>query len=231
MAFRTLSLFLLTIEPEDPLRFSIADLRSALAAGLAVYTIHPQPSMDPPVHRYPPVQVKLVKKTFIVLGLGQGAGFLHDLSQDQPTLGSGADTCRISTRDRVIRQEPFGTSASSRVYEFQTPWLALNQQHAKKFYELKGKPARDAFMQRLLSTQLNSLAKSLDCPITVPISCTAKVRFLRERAGDENRIVFLGKFQTNLCIPDYFGIGRSVSLGYGTIKRITESEEDHAGEP
>jgi hypothetical protein len=43
-------------------------------------------------------------------------------------------------------------------------------------------------------------------------------------------IVFLGKFVTNLTIPDYLGIGLSVSQGYGTIKRITESSDTYSGE-
>ena len=40
-------------------------------------------------------------------------------------------------------------------------------------------------------------------------------------------MVFLGKFRTNLRIPDYLGIGRLVSQGYGTIKRIRESPDTH----
>jgi hypothetical protein len=35
-------------------------------------------------------------------------------------------------------------------------------------------------------------------------------------------MVFLGKFTTNLRIPDYFGMGQSVSQGFGTIKSVTE---------
>jgi len=116
------------------------------------------------------------------------------------------------------------------MYEFLTPWIALNQQNAKKFYDLNGKPQRDAFMQKLLTTHLNTLAKSLDYTTTVPITCRAKVRFRRDRIGRENLMVFLGKFQTNLHIPDYLGTGLSVSQGYGTIKRITESPDNSRGE-
>ena len=41
-----------------------------------------------------------------------------------------------------------GSSDKIHTYEFLTPWLALNQQNAKKFYDLKGKPKRDAFMTK-----------------------------------------------------------------------------------
>jgi hypothetical protein len=38
-------------------------------------------------------------------------------------------------------------------------------------------------------------------------------------------MVFLGKFRTNLTIPDYFGIGQSVSQGFGTIRRVPDIPE------
>ena len=31
---------------------------------------------------------------------------------------------------------------------------------------------------------------------------------------------FLGTFSVNFEIPDYWGIGKSVSRGFGTIKRV-----------
>ena len=110
-------------------------------------------------------------------------------------------------------------------YEFLTPWLALNQQYAKKFYDLSGKPARDAFMQKLLLSHLNTLAKSLDYLPPEPVTCTAKVKFMRERIDRENVIVFMGKFSTNLRIPDYLAIGQSVSQGYGTVREISAGNE------
>ena len=107
-------------------------------------------------------------------------------------------------------------------YEFLTPWLALNQQNAKKFYTLKGKVERDAFMHSILINNLGMLAKSLDYKIPEPIQCEAKIRFRIDRIERENVIVFLGKFRTNLNIPDYFGIGQSVSQGFGTIRCVPD---------
>jgi hypothetical protein len=35
-------------------------------------------------------------------------------------------------------------------------------------------------------------------------------------------IGFLGNFSVNFEIPDYWGIGKSVSRGFGTVKRVDE---------
>jgi hypothetical protein len=225
-----LPVFTIFPEPEDPLRFSPDELRSFLTTELAGFSaIHKEASTGF-IHRYPAIQCKTIKGRLVVIGISQGAGCLWQLTENKALLGTGENVCRITARDQAIRSEPFGITDTVFTYEFLSPWLALNQQNAKKFYELKGKPERDAFMLKLLGAQLTTLAKSLDYRLTAPVTCEAKVRFRRDRIGRENVMVFLGKFRTNLQIPDYFGIGQSIAQGYGTIKRITESSEYDAGD-
>jgi len=225
-----LRMYTITLEPEHPLRFSVEELRSFLNKKLADYSALHKDDSAGFIHRYPALQCKQVKGDLIVTGISQGADCLDQLTRDEAVLGAGETICRITTRDPVIRSEPFGITDTVFLYEFQTPWLALNQQNAKKFYDLNGKPQRDAFMLKLLTAQLQTLAKSLDYEMTTPVTCEAKVRFKRERIERENVMVFLGKFRTNLRIPDYLGIGQSVSQGYGTIKRITESHDNIPGD-
>jgi Cas6b C-terminal domain/Cas6b N-terminal domain len=217
--------FILTLEPEYPLMFSVEEFRSFLNKELAEFMALHRTNTTGVVHRYPVLQVKQVKRDLIVIGISQGADCLRRIIADQMKLGAGGGTCRITARDTAIRPEPFGVMDNVTTYEFLTPWRALNQQHAKQFYDLNGKPQRDAFLQKLLRTHLTTLAKSLDYEITPPFSCEAKVRFRRDRIGNENVMVFLGKFRTNLRIPDYLGIGWQVSQGYGTIKCIMESPD------
>ena len=214
--------FTLTLEPVNPLQFSLTEFRSALTRQLVK---HPgtAASGDPAekiLHRYPALHCKQVKGQLMVIGICQGAGFLWQITNGTPELEAADTPCTITSRDPEIRDVEFGIDGAIHEYEFLTPWLALNQQYAKKFYDLSGKPARDAFMQDLLTRHLTTLAKSLDYPLPEPITCSARVKFKRERIDRENVIVFLGKFITNLRIPDYFGIGQSVSLGYGTIREI-----------
>ncbi|MFA5268202.1 MAG: CRISPR-associated endonuclease Cas6 [Methanoregula sp.] len=225
-----LRMYTITLEPEHPLRFSVEEFRSFLNKKLADYSALHKDDSAGFIHRYPALQCKQVKGDLIVTGISQGAGCLDQLTRDEAVLGAGENICRITARDPAIRSEPFGIADNVFLYEFQTPWLALNQQNAKKFYDLNGKPQRDAFMLKLLTAQLQTLAKSLDYEIPIPITCEAKVRFKRERIERENVMVFLGKFRTNLQIPDYLGVGQSVSQGYGTIKRITESHDSIPGD-
>jgi len=228
----TLPVFTLFLEPVHPLQFLMVEVRASLASGLSEYMSLPRDatSSGQVIHRYPAVQCKQVKDDVVAIGICQGAGFLRQLANGKAEILPGKNACKIVSRDPGIRDEEFGTGGMYE-YEILTPWLALNQQNAKKFYDLKGKPARDAFMQKILTDHLNNLAKSLDRTPEKPITCTPHVRFIRERIDRENLIVFLGKFQTNLSIPDYFGIGQQVSRGYGTVRKIGPVEGTSAGSP
>ena len=218
-----LRIFTLTLEPEHPLQFSLPALRASLTRGLAGYSAG-SPAHDPEekiIHRYPAIQCKQLKSGLMAVGVCQGADYLHRLSEGNTAIADAATRCTIVARDRDVRKEEFGIDGRDHDYEFATPYLALNQQYAKKFYDLNGKPARDAFMQKILASHLSVLAKSLDYSPGIPVTCTAHLKFERQRIDRENVIVFLGKFTTNLAIPDYLGIGQSVSGGYGTIRRIS----------
>jgi hypothetical protein len=216
-----LKLFTISLIPVNPVQFSITELRSHLAGKLGEYTALHKENASGIIYRYPVVQCKQIKNSLISFGISQGADFLFEHTRGLKEISHGTTACTILERDSAIQLEEFGTG-TLQTYEFLTPWLALNQQNAKKFYTLKGKVERDAFMHSILINNLAMLAKSLDYKIPEPIQCEAKIRFRIDRIGRENVIVFLGKFRTNLKIPDYFGIGQSVSQGFGTIRCIPD---------
>ena len=217
-----LPVFTLVLQPSNPLHFSLEKLRIFFTAESARHT-SPDPQLSAArIHRYPVIQCKQVKNRLLVIGISQGADLLHALSHGRRELLMDENTCTILQQDQGIRHEVIRISDTIHRYEFLTPWLALNQQNAKKFYDLKGKPERDAFMQKILTGHISTFSKSIDFDLTAPLMCRSRVRFRRERVQDENVMVFLGTFETNLRIPDYFGIGLSVSSGFGTIRSMDE---------
>ena len=65
------------------------------------------------------------------------------------------------------------------------------------------------------------MSKGLDYivpgPIKVDIPTLKEVNTSLKR---NPMLVFFGKFEVNFKIPDYLGIGKSVSRGFGTVKRL-----------
>lgn len=217
-----LPVFTLTLQPAHPLHFSLEDLRTFFSRQLTNHARLSSHSVPARIYRYPVIQGKQIKNRLMVIGISQGADLLWEHSLGNTDILSGVNTCTIIERDVKIRKETIGLSDTRLRYEFLTPWLALNQQNAKKFYDLQGKTQRDAFMHKILTGNLITFAKSIDYHLTDQLMCSCKVRFKRERIHNENVMVFSGSFETNLMIPDYLGIGQSISQGFGTIRSVVD---------
>ena len=225
-----LRMFILNLEADNPVQFSIGELRAYLAGVLTEFTLSHSENSPAFLHRYPAVQCKMIKNTIVVVGISQGVDVLEYISRGEKKISPGKNACSIVGRDTAVREEQFGISDVLTTYEFLTPWLGLNQQNTKKFYDLTGKPERDAFLEKMLCEGLRTLAKSLDYKAPVPVTCEEKVRFRKDWIDNKSVMVFVGKFRTNLMIPDYLGMGRSVSLGFGTIRQIHDISKITADE-
>ncbi|MBC7362911.1 MAG: CRISPR-associated endonuclease Cas6, partial [Candidatus Aminicenantes bacterium] len=66
-----------------------------------------------------------------------------------------------------------------------------------------------------------SMSKSLGYTVTEPIRAEIKnFKEVSAKLKDVPMIGFLGTFSVNFEIPDYWGIGKSVSRGFGTVKKV-----------
>jgi hypothetical protein len=126
-----LRIFTLTLEPENPVQFSLENLRSFLNKELLEYAELHRESREGFIHRYPAVQCKQLKTMLMAVGIAQGADFLHQLATGKTTIAAGPDACTVTARDPAVRVECFGIAPEPMTYEFQSSWLALNQQNAK----------------------------------------------------------------------------------------------------
>jgi len=210
----------LTFDSSRPVHGFAPELREYLKKKFAEYTELHHEEADTFIHRYPVVQCKMVKDVPTVIGINEGAVFLKKLADESREIRVGPDTYWIAEHDISITDEEFGLSDTSHSYEFATPWLALTQENYKRFYKLTGKPARDEFVQKILVDTILTLSKSLGCEVTAPVICDTNLHFQKDQLKGVSVMTFTGKFQVNFLIPDYLGIGKSVSQGYGAMRRI-----------
>ena len=76
-------------------------------------------------------------------------------------------------------------------------------------------------LERILVGNIISMSKGLG--YTVPGQIEANIFDLRKihtKLKGTHMLAFLGTFSVNFEIPDYWGIGKSVSRGFGTVKRL-----------
>jgi hypothetical protein len=222
-----LRILTLTLDSDRPRLDTVDKLRPWLSGKFSEFATLNKDKAASFTHRYPVAQCKIVKNQIMILGINEGADFIRQLVGDERELRLGEITCTVMEHDREIREEEFGVTAEPCTYELVTPWLALNEQNARKFYDLSGKPERDAFMNANLARTHATLAKSLGYEPPAPVACDHKLRFRKDRINGTNEMVFEGKFRANLRIPDYLAIGQSVSQGFGTVRMVAGP----AGEP
>ena len=98
-------------------------------------------------------------------------------------------------------------------------WLPLNQVNYKKYEALDSIVERYAFLERLLTGNILSFAKSMGILFEQQVECritSAETPHLISYKGVK-MMSFDVEFKSNVSLPDYIGLGKGVSLGFGTV--------------
>jgi len=100
-------------------------------------------------------------------------------------------------------------------------WLALNQANYED-YTRKSELDRLELLQNILAGNIKAFAKGLgwwlDQPLEVEI--TAPPEWSNTTIKNKRMLQFHTRFRCNVKLPNFTGLGKGVSLGYGTIKQL-----------
>jgi len=114
-----------------------------------------------------------------------------------------------------------GVRATLHQYQFLNPWMALNQENHKHYVQMT--PAeQQQKLQKVLINNIISFFKAVGHQETETMMVSVQVQ-PPKFAGfkDQKLLTFMGGFVSNVRLPDYIGLGKSVSRGYGTIRKIS----------
>ncbi|MDS1029150.1 CRISPR-associated endonuclease Cas6 [Bacillota bacterium LX-D] len=171
------------------------------------------------LYRYPLIQYKVIEGTPYIIGINQGAEKLEEMEDELNELILDGSQIPIYEKALTIANEPFGILDDVVEYAFITPWMALNQRNYGQYQVSSGVEQRE-ILRAVLTGNLLSLSKGLgyrvESKIVVDIG---KIKSIETNFKEQRMIAFLGSFFVNFAIPDYLGIGKSVSRGFGTICR------------
>ena len=99
-------------------------------------------------------------------------------------------------------------------------WLPLSSENYREYSQLEGISERCDFLQRILVGNILSFCKGVDVTIESEIKCVIT------DIMDTHSYLYKGvkmqgfdvEFKTNISLPDYVGLGKGVSLGFGMVK-------------
>ncbi len=198
----------------------VKDLRGAIANLYPEKQLLHQHREDGKVdYCYPLVQYKIIDDECLLAGFKEGAEVLANLDLATKTLFLGEHSYTIITKELEFYHVSIGITDALQQYQFVTPWLALNQNNYKEWQALS-KSEKQERLRRTLIGNILSMAKGLGYVVTGEIKAELDVTGVSAILKGVPMIGFLGKFQVNFNIPDYLGLGKSVSRGFGTVQAV-----------
>lgn len=171
------------------------------------------------IHRYPRIQYKRHRGKPMLVCLENGVEEIHKyFSQPDWTLKIGEKE-HVMKIDRLQVKE-YNLQVGDKPFYYQIRnWIALNPQNYIKYKKIEGLADRVRFLEQILSSNIIVFAKGIDWKPEkrFDLTITELLRVGTVRFKGIPTMTFNCAFQTNIFLPNYVGVGKGVSKGFGTI--------------
>lgn len=168
-------------------------------------------------YHYPLVQYKVVDHHPTVVGLNEYAPIVYEKISQLEHLVTADEKLRISNiqMKSVVHKIAVGTYH----YQFISPWLALNQDNYSKWKE-SDRTTRNKILNKILLGNILSMLKGLGIFVDYQV-IVQLLRFKTKKsvAHDNTFVGISADFSCNLDLPQFLGLGKSVSKGFGVIRK------------
>lgn len=174
------------------------------------------------LYKYPIIQYKQIGRKPAIICIDQGVDEIHkyfesrswDIEISGRVLEMKIDQLNLNTYNMQVWDKKFRYS----IYN----WVALNQENYKKYMEMEDLVERIKFLESTLTGNIISFAKGIDWTIDKQIEMKiSDIRSINKVIIKEKPVIgFDVIFTTNVFLPNYIGLGKSVNLGYGIVKEI-----------
>jgi len=171
-------------------------------------------------YAYPLVQYKVIKRIAHLTGLNEGAELLMELFLRIRELDIDGNKYPVLSKNIVKQNFKLYDTGKISHYRFVNPWMALNQDNYKKYINLSREEQKQ-LLQRILTGNILSFYKSMGYRTNTGINVLINVKEKQTLFKNKKMLAFEGEFATNALLPDLIGLGKAVSRGFGTIKKLS----------
>jgi hypothetical protein len=217
-----LDLVIIRFEDNEISRRDTPKIRGYIAANFPEYIELHHHNNQGYVYRYPLIQYKTINKKPMLVGIGKGAEILINIETDIKKLNIDGEIQQVYQKSIKYQKVLFGVSESLISYKFLTPWMALNQENYRKYINTSITQRRE-LLHRILIGNLISMSKWMQYDVKERLYSMVDVKPVNVNFKNNKMIAFKGNFTCNFLIPDYLGLGKSVSRGFGTVLKINNT--------
>ena len=216
----------LTLKTDSKIKINANKLRGYIGNEFKEFPLlHNHYSNDKHLLTYPLIQYKIINGYPLILGIDEGAKVLNNISSQIMELDLDKKY-KITEKFLHEKEVDIKPSSEEKQYKFITPWLGLNQNNYQKYNKFESWKDKKNLLNNILVGNLLSMSKGLG--IIVNKRLYAKTHF-DEKIVEFKSVkmnAFTGEFKVHYDIPDYFGLGKGVSQGFGCVKQIIDSDVD-----
>lgn len=171
---------------------------------------------------YPMIQYKVFRGNPTIICINEGSEEILKFFQ-QTNWDIVLNGKEIRTGIKHLSFDYFYCAFSAEPINYQIRnWFALNEGNFEKYIGLAGDQARNELLERILIGNIISFAKGihwdLDQQVKLAINRLPERRLFNFK--DHQMVGFDLGFRSNILLPDAIGLGKSVSRGFGVIRKV-----------
>lgn len=176
------------------------------------------------IYRYPLIQYKVTDRRASLICLNEATDDIHYLlKQRNFDFRIGKNHVRYEIEDVHLKYERIETGETDFRYNIHN-WIALNQEHFAIYQTLDGLLEKIQFLEDILHKHVNIFLEEMKVNVGNPLRL--KITELKGEKYIEYKKIFHLTFsvniKTNLSIPNYVGLGKGVSVGFGIVKKLAD---------
>ena len=178
------------------------------------------------IYCYPRVQYKIIDGACLLIGFEEGVELVKRAFYDLGSLNLNGRWEEILSSQLETYTASLSLVPEPIAYSFLTPWLALNEKNYTEYQQLDHPVSKKKFLERILTGNIISLSKSVGYTVPTAIAVNIeRIRTVKTSLKAIPMLGFKGSFSANFEIPDHWGIGKSVSRGFGTLVQINKTND------
>ncbi len=164
------------------------------------------------IHRFPMIQYKVIDGNLSILSFGEAVKIVTDkfLNIDEILIYDK----RYTKFEKQLSVNNFDLSFNTNfvTYHFDSPWLPIKQENYLDFINNK------IDLNKILQNNILEIFKSLNIKADNKIVVNGSFKETKVMVNNIQHFGFIGKFESNVNLPNYIGLGKNKSIGFGTIK-------------
>ncbi len=174
------------------------------------------------LYGYPVIQYKRIGKNPAIICIDYGVEEIHHLFNNT-NMEIVVGQRPVSLVVKNLQMQQYNLQVWEKHFDYRLyNWLALNQENYEKFQALKDELSQTLFLENILKANIISFAKGVkwdvDKQISVRIDEIIKSKTVPYK--QQKLSAFDIRFRSNVFLPDFVGLGKGVSLGFGTVSQI-----------